>query len=144
MLQGFYAKYGSPEQIAHFAYTAPAYWQDGPAVALCGLVSFLPDERVRGEAVRHCKSCARQFSALPVEQVSCAAPCISGYHAGCRCAGCRAASRDAQRRIRRDRLDRVIPAGIHGKKSTYENWSCRCRECSRAVKRYALSRRAAS
>jgi hypothetical protein len=51
---------------------------------------------------------------------------------GCRCAACRAANTESQRRFRA-RLRERVTAGLavvrHGEYSTYTNWACRCDKC---------------
>jgi hypothetical protein len=59
----------------------------------------------------------------------------SGYTAGCRCVGCRAANTayGKQERVRRaERLRSGDANVVHGKYTTYQNWGCRCIACTEA------------
>lgn len=57
------------------------------------------------------------------------------YVRGCRCDGCRTASRNRQyrqKKIRQKRLAKDMTLANHGQASTYMNWGCRCEPCTTA------------
>lgn len=66
-------------------------------------------------------------------------PSVAAYARGCRCDGCRDANRVRQAEGNADRKKRLASGQtsvIHGRVSTYGNWSCRCGECSAAWSAY--------
>ena len=71
----------------------------------------------------------------------------SAYNHGCRCEECTAAKREYDRQYRRNNPDKVRAAREkrkqtpfeeikHGKYTTYNNYACRCDECTADYKRY--------
>lgn len=60
---------------------------------------------------------------------------LGRYWAGCRCRRCRDAINDYTNQRRVDRAVRLQldpTLAEHGTASTYNNWMCRCRECTDA------------
>lgn len=57
---------------------------------------------------------------------------VATYNAGCRCDLCRKAGNECRRVQRYLSSERLVPAGAHGKATTYQNRMCRCDECYEA------------
>jgi hypothetical protein len=59
------------------------------------------------------------------------------YSAGCRCPQCTLAHRLDFDAWRHARYGKPVPDHVqHGRVSTYNNWGCRCDECSAAISAY--------
>lgn len=75
----------------------------------------------------------------------------NGYEDGCRCDGCRGTHRRRSRKRKLERFDErveingrlvAVNAFMHGHKSTYANWGCRCEPCTEANAEYLRQWRA--
>ncbi len=65
----------------------------------------------------------------------------SMYNDGCGCRICMNAHAEYARALRQRLAARPVPAEIHGKPSTYRNWSCRCDACRAAWSGYLAQRK---